>query len=254
MAAKKIGEMSTRGDNSAVTDRYFPDTERSQDGDSEVLLRLPGRSDVMQSTIMSGIDRSIQNANIADREKSLVSLRDRKRDLGERLSKLSSEQDNLTQQKEMLKCQEEQLRFQEEQLRFQEEQLRFQEEQLRFQEEQLRFQEEQLRFQEEQLRFQEEQLRFQEEQLRVEVDHLTVENDQLVFEENVLLTEISRSELERSVLDLFHETCAGLSAGNRAQSLFENSRETVQVLPNRKDKTSPLTGDNVATVGQTPHW
>ena len=195
--------MSTRGDNSAVTDRYFPETEHSQDGDSEVLLRLPGRSDVMQSTIMSGIDRSIQNANIADREKSLVSLRDRNTDLGERLSKLSSEQDNLTQQKEMLK-------------------------------------------------FQEEKLRFQEEQLRVEADHLTVENDQLVFEENVLLTEISRSELERSVLDLFPETCAGLRAGNRAQSLFENSRETVQILPNPKDKTSPLTGDNVATVGQTP--
>ena len=78
------------------------------------------------------------------------------------------------------------------------------------------------------------------------------ENDQLVFEENVLLTEISRSELERSVLDLFPETCAGLSAGNRAQSLFETSRETVQVLPSHKDKTSPLTGDNVATVGQTP--
>ena len=187
MAAKKIGEMSTRGDNSAVTDMYFPETERSQDGDSEVLLRLPGRSDVMQSTIMSGIDRSIQNAKIADREKSLVSLIDRKADLGERLSKLSSEQDNLTQQKEMLK------------------------------------------FQEEKLRFQEEQLRFQEEQLRVEADHLTVENDQLDFEENVLLTEISRSKVERSVLDLFPETCAGLSAGNRAQSLFENSRETIQV-------------------------
>ena len=42
----------------------------------------PGRSDVMQSTTMSGIDRSIQNANIADREKWLVSLRDRKADLG----------------------------------------------------------------------------------------------------------------------------------------------------------------------------
>ena len=186
MAAKKIGEMSTRGDNSAVTDVYFPETERSQDGDSEVLLRLPGRSDVMQSTIMSGIDRSIQNAKIADREKSLVSLIDRKADLGERLSKLSSEQDNLTQQKEMLKFQEK-------------------------------------------LRFQEEQLRFQEEQLRVEADHLTVENDQLDFEENVLLTEISRSKVERSVLDLFPETCASLSAGNRAQSLFENSRETIQV-------------------------
>ena len=139
-----------------------------------------------------------------------MSPRDRKVDLGERLSKLSSEQDNLTQQKEMLK------------------------------------------FQEEKLRFQEEQLRFQEEQLKVEVDHLTVENDQLVFEENVLLTEISRSELERSVLDFFPETCTGLSAGNRAHSLFENSRETAQVLPSPMNKTSPLTGDNVATVGQTP--
>ena len=196
--------MSTRGDNSVVTDMYFPETERSQKGDSDALLRLPGRSDVMQSTIMSDIDSSIQNANIANREKSLVSLRDRKADLGERLSKLSSEQGNLTQQKEMLKFQE--------------------------------------------------KLRFQEEQLRIEFDHLTVENDQLVFEENVLLTEISRSELERSVLDLFPETCAGLSAGNRAQSLFENSRETVQVLSSPKDKTGPLTGDNIATVGQTPHW
>ena len=67
----------------------------------------PGRSDVMQSTTMSGIDRSIQNANIADREKWLVSLRDRKADLGERLPNLSSKQDNLKQQKEMLRFQEE---------------------------------------------------------------------------------------------------------------------------------------------------
>ena len=109
--------MSTRGNNSPVTDMYCPETGRSQEGDSEVLLRLPGRSDVMQSTIMSGIDRYIQNANIAGREKSLVSLRDRKADLGERLSKLSSEQDNLKQQKEMFGFQEEQLIFHEELLR-----------------------------------------------------------------------------------------------------------------------------------------
>ena len=72
----------------------------------------------------------------------------------------------------------------------------------------------------------------------------------MIMEENVLLTAISRSDMERSVLELFPETCAGFSAGNRAQSLLENSRETVQVLPCPKDKTTPMTGDNVTTVGQ----
>ena len=74
--------MSTLGDNSPVI----------EDEDSEVLLRLPGRiDDVMQSTVR--LDRSI-GIDRTDRERSLEFLRDRKAELGERLSKLR-------QQKEM---------------------------------------------------------------------------------------------------------------------------------------------------------
>ena len=149
------------------------------------MLRLPGRiDDVMQSTVR--LDRSIR-IDRTDRERSLQFLRDRKAELGERLSKLR-------QQKEMLKLEEQQLKFQEEQL--------------------------------------------------------MVENNQLASEEDLLLNEISRSELERSVLNLFPETCAGLSAGNRAQSLFENRTETVQVLPSPQDKSTSMNRDTVATMLQ----
>ena len=173
--SKILYNMSTVGDNSPVI----------EDEDSEVLIRLPGRiDDVMQSTVR--LDRSI-GIDRTDRERSLEFLRDRKAELGERLSKLR-------QQKEMLKLEEQQLKFQEEQL--------------------------------------------------------MVENNQLASEEDLLLNEISRSELERSVLNLFPETCAGLSAGNRAQSLFENRTETVQVLPSPQDKSTPMIRDTVATMLQ----
>ncbi|MEG7522025.1 MAG: hypothetical protein M3H12_02860, partial [Chromatiales bacterium] len=78
-----------------------------------------------------------------------------------------------------------------------------------------------------------------------ETDRLTIENDQLTLEQNVLLMAISRSEFERFVLELFPETCASVSAENRAQSLFEDSIETVQVLPGHKDNC-PMPCDNVA--------
>ena len=37
----------------------------------------------------------------------------------------------------------------------------------------------------------------------MEKDHLTLENDQLIWEEDMLLSALSRSELESSVLELF---------------------------------------------------
>ena len=49
---------------------------------------------------------------------------------------------------------------------------------------------------------------------------------------------------------MFPETCAGLSAGSRAQSLSENRTETVQVLPSPQDKSTPMNRDTVATMLQ----
>ena len=41
-----------------------------------------------------------------------------------------------------------------------------------------------------------------------------------------------------------------MSPRNRAQSLFEDSKETAQVSPGHKDN-SPMASDNTATMGQT---
>ena len=50
------------------------------------------------------------------------------------------------------------------------------------------------------------------------------------------------------MLELFPEAC--VSPRNRAQWLFEDSKETAQVLPGHKDD-SPLADDNITTMGQT---
>lgn len=87
--------MSTQGDNT-VSDVYYRYTEQSQDQDSEVLLRLPHREPNMQSTIRSDVDRSIQDASYeVANEQALVSLRDRKANIRERLSKLKRQEDQL---------------------------------------------------------------------------------------------------------------------------------------------------------------
>ena len=64
---------------------YHGDMDESQCQDSEVLLRFHHREG-RQSIIKSRVDMYIQKTSVAEMEQALVTLRDRKANLGERLS------------------------------------------------------------------------------------------------------------------------------------------------------------------------
>ena len=75
--------MSIQGDNTTVSDNvYHGDMDESQCQDSEVMLRFHHR-ERRQSIIMSRVDMYIQKTSVVEKEQALVTLRDRKANLGE---------------------------------------------------------------------------------------------------------------------------------------------------------------------------
>ena len=82
---RNIGEMSIQGYNATVSDNvYHGDMDESQCQDSEVLLRFHYR-ERRQSITRPRVDMYIQKTSAAEKEQALVTLSDRKANLGERL-------------------------------------------------------------------------------------------------------------------------------------------------------------------------